>query len=542
MNTLLINLTRFGDLLQTQPVISGLAAQGHRVSMVCLENFAPATTMLRHVDAVYPLPGARLLSQLDHNWYNGLGELWQWSQEVRNTVAPTSVINLTASLSVRLLSRHITPPAATLNGFALDEDGFGYNTDSWTTFLQASTRMRGCSPFNLIDLFRMSTGLGNVDCPYDLQQPDAAIRTAMDNVLRAQVEALQAQGKMTEAPASFVTLQLGASENRRRWPVEHFASLGDLLWQTHRLCPVLLGAKGEAELGERYAQRTTAPHINLIGRTDIPSLGAALLASRLLVSNDTGTMHLAAGLNVPVLAIFLATAQPWDTGPYKEGMCSLEPDMPCHPCAFNKPCAQENACRWRIRPRTIHAMVSRWLENGAWSSLPEETDARVWVSRKGENGFMNLESLSGHAASDRTAWVRMQRHFYSQFLDRPAAAHFTATDVRSVNMPQLQYKMSKDTRNKALAELEQTDALLHLLQEQGNALRHRSVDVLKKRFLSTWQRVQTLWDASPEFNVLGFLWLSETQEAGSNLDTTLALASQYRALTSAWHQYLAEQE
>lgn len=38
----------------------------------------------------------------------------------------------------------------------------------------------------------------------------------------------------------------------------------------------------------------------------------------MLITNDTGTMHLAAGLNLPILAIFLATAQPWDTGPYQE--------------------------------------------------------------------------------------------------------------------------------------------------------------------------------------------------------------------------------
>ena len=57
-----------------------------------------------------------------------------------------------------------------------------------------------------------------------------------------------------------------------------------------------------------------------IAPLNLPAVLAAVLRqSRLIVTNDTGTMHLAAGLGVPVLALFLATAQPWDTGPYREG-------------------------------------------------------------------------------------------------------------------------------------------------------------------------------------------------------------------------------
>lgn len=538
MNTLIINLTRFGDLLQTQPVISGLTARGHRVSLVCLENFAPATAMLRHVEAVYPLPGARLLSLMESGWHGGLSELWQWSRTVRSNAAPRTVLNLTASLSVRLLARHLTGADAQLHGFALDSEGFGHNTDPWSTFLQASTRMRGCSPFNIIDLFRMSAGLDGTQCPFELNSPADSVREAMNSTLQAHTGNLLRSGAMRHPPRGFVALQPGASEERRRWPVEHFARTGDMLWQSHGLCPVLLGSGAEAELGRRYAAAATAPHINLIGATDLPSLGAALLAARLLISNDTGTMHLAAGLGVPVLAIFLATAQPWDTGPYKEGMCSLEPDLPCHPCPFNSRCPHEHICRRHIQPATVHAMTARWLDTGVWSAQPEEKDARVWISRLRSDGFLDLESLSGHENTDRTVWVRLQRHFYSQFLDRAPAARFGTGAVRTINEPEQLLKPENDTLQAALDELAQADALLHLLQEQGNALRHRSVEMLKKRFLATWQKLQVLWDASPRFNVLGFLWMSETQEAGACLDTVLALAARYRTLITTWRTHL----
>ncbi len=539
MNTLLINLTRFGDLLQTQPVISGLAAQGHRVGLICLENFAPATSMLRHLDAVYPLPGARLLAHVDDSWHTGLGELWQWMHSVRHQSKPQMILNLTASLSARLLARYITPPEGVLRGFSLDPEGFGVNTDPWTSFLQASTRIRGCSPFNLVDLFRMSVGLGGVPCPYDLQTPTKDVRAALDEVLRQQVEHLRTTGSMTGAPAGFVALQLGASEKRRRWPVEYFARLGDMLWQHHALCPVLLGARGEASLGERYTAQATKPHINLIGQTDLPSLGAAVSACHLLVSNDTGTMHLATGLGIPVLALFLATAQPWDTGPYKEGQCSLEPDMECHPCPFNTPCPHGHACRTHIRPETVHAITAHWLKTGAWSHTPESKGTRIWRAHMQADGFMNLHSLSNHEGTERTVWVRLQRHFYRQFLDRAPANSIDVGQLRPLDAPHPSLRPNGATHNEAAAELQAADALLYLLLEQGNALRTHSADILKRRFLTTWQRLQTSWDSSTKFNALGYLWMSESQEAGGDLDTMLALATQYRALTSAWLAHLA---
>ena len=62
MRRYVINLTRLGDLLQTQPVIQGLVDQGDQVALVCLENFAGAAALLRGLEHVAALPGAALLA------------------------------------------------------------------------------------------------------------------------------------------------------------------------------------------------------------------------------------------------------------------------------------------------------------------------------------------------------------------------------------------------------------------------------------------------------------------------------------------------
>lgn len=59
-DTLILNLTRFGDLLQSQALIGDLHKNGRRVGLVCLDNFASALPLLRHVSMAWPLPGAQI--------------------------------------------------------------------------------------------------------------------------------------------------------------------------------------------------------------------------------------------------------------------------------------------------------------------------------------------------------------------------------------------------------------------------------------------------------------------------------------------------
>ena len=83
VDVLVCNLTRFGDLLQSQPLMSALHAAGHRVGLLCLENFAPATPLLRDVERVWTLPGARLMAGLDRSWQAAAGDLLGFARKVR---------------------------------------------------------------------------------------------------------------------------------------------------------------------------------------------------------------------------------------------------------------------------------------------------------------------------------------------------------------------------------------------------------------------------------------------------------------------------
>lgn len=524
--TLFVNLTRFGDLLQSQPVFSAFKRMGRDIGLVCLENFSGSAALLNDVDHVHALPGAKLLSTLDKDWRQSLAGLDAWQHDLRRSFGRACLVNLTSSLCARLLTKLLQEDSGDqARGFGVDEYGFGTVSNPWAAFLLASSRHRGSSPFNLVDLFWNASGLSgqeDVERRYELKAPDPE--------LRARMRGLMDQERPEGLDAGYVALQLGASEDRRRWPVERFAELGAALAKEANCCPVLLGSKGEQELAHRY-QEQGAPGVDLSGRTSLEELAAVLAEARLLVTNDTGTMHLAAGLGVPVLAVFLATAQPWDTGPYQENSLCLEPDLECHPCQFGAECANNQACRWAIPARDVLEPALSLLRTGTWLA-PNRLDllggkARYWLSRRDEFGYMSLESLSGHGDDRRTRWVLLQRHVYRHFLDQRDIPLLEAEQADAM-------RPDRESATRVKELLRQSEMLLTLLLEQGRVLLAGPREQAKKKFLATWQRVRALWAGSEFFNVLAMLWDDQAQESGRDMAATLAMVVRYKALVGQW--------
>ncbi|WP_243546701.1 glycosyltransferase family 9 protein [Pseudodesulfovibrio tunisiensis] len=510
MNVLIINLTRFGDLIQTQPVISGFKALGGRVGLVCLENFSGAARLLRDLDSVFSLPGARLLAALDGDWRKAVRECTGFREALAAEFPADIVVNLTPSVSSRLLVRALAPDGAELRGFSVDEFGFNADSGPWAAFLQMAGGNRGTSPFNVCDLFRRTAGLQDKGKSLRLADPDSSVME--------QARELLTSGS-GESGKGFLAVQLGASEEHRRWPVAHFVRAAQLLWEEEKLVPVLLGTASETGLAHRFSEGATCPHIDLTGKTGLEQLGGVLRHCRVLITNDTGTMHLAAGLGVPVVAIFLATAQPWDTGPYSAGCVSLEPDVQCHPCEFGRACANDHECRHAVQPETVVGCVRQLF--GAQAGIPW-TGARVWRSVVGSDGFMALESLSGHGNTGRAWWIDAQRRLYRGFLDRES--------LEGISLPRCPDPDLAEFLSKNL-----TDAhdILFLLLQQGMVLAKNPREHAKQKFLGSWQRFQNLLESVSELKILGSLWMFESHKDGNHLVALLEMIERYRALVGA---------
>jgi heptosyltransferase-2 len=159
-----------------------------------------------------------------------------------------------------------------------------------------------------------------------------------------------------------VALAPGAAYgSAKRWPAESFAALAAELTRGG-IDVVLIGAAGDARSGAEVERRSGAPFraINLIGRTDLPTLAGVLASCRALVTNDSGAMHLAAALGVPVTAMFGPTNE-YETRPL--GMIEpviLTHNVWCRPCML-RDCPIDHRCMRGITVESVMSSIRRAL-------------------------------------------------------------------------------------------------------------------------------------------------------------------------------------
>ncbi len=128
----------------------------------------------------------------------------------------------------------------------------------------------------------------------------------------------------------------GAAWRTKRWTQQGFADVARSA-RSLGMTPILLGSAREARLCEDIASGAAAGHV-LAGRTPIPVLAALLARSRVLVSNDSGTGHVAAAVGTPVVTIFGPTVPAFGYTPYGTAHRIVEhAGLDCRPCHAHGP-------------------------------------------------------------------------------------------------------------------------------------------------------------------------------------------------------------
>ncbi|OGW81140.1 MAG: lipopolysaccharide heptosyltransferase II [Omnitrophica bacterium RIFCSPLOWO2_12_FULL_44_17] len=120
-------------------------------------------------------------------------------------------------------------------------------------------------------------------------------------------------------PSRLVAINPGANWPPKRWPVDHFADLAYQLAEQFGVQVIVTGGPSDETLGNVIANKRKHPFIkNLCGQTTICELGALFSFCRLLISSDSGPLHIGAGVGTNVVAIFGPT-DPKQTGPLGRG-------------------------------------------------------------------------------------------------------------------------------------------------------------------------------------------------------------------------------
>jgi heptosyltransferase-2 len=165
----------------------------------------------------------------------------------------------------------------------------------------------------------------------------------------------------------FLGLNPGAEYGpAKRWPADFFIAAATAIGRATRCHWIIFGGPSDLEIARSIAdalgQSAAGQSVtNLTGRTTLRELAAALKCCRLLLTNDTGPMHLAAAVGTPVVVPFGSTS-PEMTGPVWSAASQLlrAPGIPCAPC-FRRECPIDFRCMKGIPPDQVVAAALRAL-------------------------------------------------------------------------------------------------------------------------------------------------------------------------------------
>ncbi|MBN1141037.1 MAG: lipopolysaccharide heptosyltransferase II [Deltaproteobacteria bacterium] len=128
----------------------------------------------------------------------------------------------------------------------------------------------------------------------------------------------------------------------KRWFPERFAQVADGLAREFGCGILLTGGPGEIRIGSDIEAAMESRPLNLIGQTTVRQLMALLSQSSLMITNDSGPMHIAAAFGVPLVAIFGPTDH-LTTSPWTDRAEIIREDFPCAPCLKRK-CPIDHRC------------------------------------------------------------------------------------------------------------------------------------------------------------------------------------------------------
>ncbi|HEX6005918.1 MAG TPA: lipopolysaccharide heptosyltransferase II [Burkholderiales bacterium] len=176
-----------------------------------------------------------------------------------------------------------------------------------------------------------------------------------------------------ECERPLVVVHPGASAPSRRYPPEHYARAMDLLLARSNASAVFTGSRDETALVSEIQAAMKQPSHALAGCLSIAELGALLERAALLVSNNTGPVHIAAALGTPVVDLYALT-NPQHT-PWQVASEVLYADVPCRYCYKSVCPVGHHRCLTGVAPERVADAAARLLSCGRTLAAAPETYA-----------------------------------------------------------------------------------------------------------------------------------------------------------------------
>lgn len=328
---LVIQSARLGDLVQTRRLLQTLAARGE-THLAVDTGLVPLARVLYPFARLHALPlytrdaaaAARQVGDVLHVW---------------RELDFAAVYNCNFSSAGASLCRLFSPEL--VHGYRPGRGG--PERSPWARRAFRLTERRACGCLNLVDYWGYFAP--------DPIAPDAVNPPAAGG-------------------GAGLGVVLAGRESRRSLPVPLLARIVRTVHDSMGGPRVrLLGTAQERPAARRLLRELPARMLDnvedLSGRTDLPALVEAVRGLDRLVTPDTGIMHLAAALGVPVLAFFLSSAYAHETGPYGAGHTVIQADISCVPCLESAPCPFDVRCRRPFEDEQLPGALVALLQGDA---------------------------------------------------------------------------------------------------------------------------------------------------------------------------------
>ncbi len=225
----------------------------------------------------------------------------------------------------------------------------GYRTDGRSALLTHRVSPPPARPpIHQIDAYRgILTGAGLTPDPQD---PAIALSLAERVAARTILT-----GFGIDPAKPLVGVNPGAAfGGAKRWPADRFAAVCRSISQETGARVLILGGPAETALGDALADQSGDGAINLCGKTPLRDAMALIHQCGLFLTNDSGPMHLAAALDVPLVAVFGPTNHRTTSpaGPFSRVVRA--PDIPCAPC-MKRECPTDHRCMTAVTPEAVLA-------------------------------------------------------------------------------------------------------------------------------------------------------------------------------------------
>lgn len=411
---LILNITRMGDLVQMGALLARLQEEwpGVQVDLVLDRRFAAVASLLAGLREVVTFDFHELIDTSRAAVKDTVSlyhDLAAWARPLSER-RYDRIVNLTFNRPSALLASYVGAPD--IRGSRSAWDGGMVIDNPWMAYFTDMHRFRAMNRFNLVDVYAMGGSGPGTFAPLHVTVPAPAMEWAREFLTSPD-----------NPSGQWIAVQAGASDVMKAWRPEHFGTTLARLSVQWSGGFVLIGMPSEQETLARVVQvyreaggRNAVK--NAAGQTTLEQLVALLAGCRLLLTNDTGPMHLAVAVGTPVIDLSVGHVDFRETGPYGPGHWVLQPELECAPCGFEQVCAH-HTCKDRIPADSVAALMLHVLGTGTFPT--GISSFRVYKSGIDEDQLGTFRLMVGSEPSTTTWYATFwRRYWYEWFTGLPS--------------------------------------------------------------------------------------------------------------------------